>query len=174
MEDYQEFLARKQNIAPLVGFDPGDTLPKTLKPFQRDIVRWGLRRGRAAFFEGTGLGKTLQQLSWAQSVAEHTQGRILLFAPLGVARQTVQDEGPKWGFNSICYAENYDQANADIVVTNYERLNQFDPSDFAGVILDESGIIKDATGKTRIDYRPVHLNTLTNEVESIPPKARTY
>ncbi|NBX41205.1 MAG: succinate dehydrogenase/fumarate reductase flavoprotein subunit, partial [Gammaproteobacteria bacterium] len=32
----------------------------------------------------------------------------------------------------------------------------------------------DEQGKTRIDYRPVHLNTLTNEVEPVPPKARTY
>ena len=174
MEDYQEFLARKQNIAPLVGFDPGDTLPKALKPFQRDIVRWGLRRGRAAFFEGTGLGKTLQQLSWAQSVSDHTQGRILLFAPLGVARQTVQDEGPKWGFNSICYAENYDQANADIVVTNYERLNQFDPSDFAGVILDESGIIKDATGKTRIEITDACKDVLYKLCCSATPAPNDY
>ena len=29
-------------------------------------------------------------------------------------------------------------------------------------------------GQVRFDYRPVHLNTLTAEVESIPPKARTY
>lgn len=159
-DPYLEFLARKQNIAPSIGFDPGDTLPKFLKPFQRDIVRWGLRRGRAAFFEGTGLGKTAQQLSWAQSVADHTQGRILVFAPLGVAKQTVFDEAPKWGFQNVSYAENGDQANTDIVVTNYERLNQFDLSDFAGVVLDESGIIKDATGKTRIEItdacRDVH------------------
>jgi succinate dehydrogenase / fumarate reductase flavoprotein subunit len=32
----------------------------------------------------------------------------------------------------------------------------------------------DGDGKTRIDYRPVHLNALTNEVQSFPPKARVY
>jgi succinate dehydrogenase / fumarate reductase flavoprotein subunit len=32
----------------------------------------------------------------------------------------------------------------------------------------------DALGATRFDYRPVHLNTLTDDVESVPPKARTY
>jgi succinate dehydrogenase / fumarate reductase flavoprotein subunit len=32
----------------------------------------------------------------------------------------------------------------------------------------------DARGQAAIDYRPVHLNTLTNEVETIAPKARTY
>ena len=32
----------------------------------------------------------------------------------------------------------------------------------------------DDQGRTRIDYREVHLNTLTDDVEAIPPKARTY
>ncbi len=32
----------------------------------------------------------------------------------------------------------------------------------------------DGPGKVRFDYRPVHLQTLTDEVETIPPKARTY
>jgi len=32
----------------------------------------------------------------------------------------------------------------------------------------------DAAGKVSIDYRPVHLATLTDDVETIPPKARTY
>ncbi len=32
----------------------------------------------------------------------------------------------------------------------------------------------DDSGKTRIDYRPVHLNSLTNEVQPFPPKARVY
>ena len=32
----------------------------------------------------------------------------------------------------------------------------------------------DASGRVTIDYRPVHLNTLTSDVETIPPKARTY
>jgi len=32
----------------------------------------------------------------------------------------------------------------------------------------------DASGASTFDYRPVHLKTLTDEVESVPPKARTY
>jgi succinate dehydrogenase / fumarate reductase flavoprotein subunit len=32
----------------------------------------------------------------------------------------------------------------------------------------------DAEANTRIDYRPVHLNTLTTEVDPVPPKARVY
>ena len=42
--------------------------------------------------------------------------------------------------------------------------------------LDEAhaGVGRGSGGKVRFDYRPVHLNTLTSDVESIPPKARTY
>jgi succinate dehydrogenase / fumarate reductase flavoprotein subunit len=32
----------------------------------------------------------------------------------------------------------------------------------------------DAQGRVSLDYRPVHLNTLTSDVEPVPPKARTY
>ena len=32
----------------------------------------------------------------------------------------------------------------------------------------------DGAGRVSIDYRPVHLNTLTDDVQTIPPKARTY
>ena len=32
----------------------------------------------------------------------------------------------------------------------------------------------DEAGRVRLDYRPVHLATLTDEVEVVAPKARTY
>jgi succinate dehydrogenase / fumarate reductase, flavoprotein subunit len=32
----------------------------------------------------------------------------------------------------------------------------------------------ESTGKVRFDYRPVHMQTLTSEVEPVPPKARVY
>ncbi|SRR5579859_215260 len=173
-ESYDAFLARKQNVAPSIGFDPGNTLPPFLKPFQRDIVRWALRRGRAALFEGTGLGKTVQQLSWARAVAHETQGRVLVFAPLGVARQTVEEEAPKWGFDGVRYAESQKTAAGDIVVTNYERLASFDPSDFAGVVLDESGIIKDASGKTRMEITDACRQTFYKLCASATPAPNDY
>lgn len=146
--NYSEFLAKKACLAPDVGFDPGDELHSALKPFQRDIVRWALRRGRAALFEGTGLGKTIQELVWAQNVRQNMQGEVLIFTPLAVAEQTVQ-EAEKFGIGSVSYALTGAMARTPIVVTNYERRDRFDLSSFAGVVLDESGIIKDADGKTR-------------------------
>jgi hypothetical protein len=147
--DYLEFLARKAVSAPPVGFDP-KRLPKALKPFQRDIVTWACRRGRAAIFAATGLGKTLQELAWAQQVCRHTDGKVLLFTPLAVAEQTVQ-EAAKFGIKGVSYAADSSAIKDRITVTNYDRRDKFDLSEFAGIVLDESGIIKDHDSKTRRD-----------------------
>lgn len=151
MDDYQEFLARKMVIAPPAGFDPNQSaMPAQMKPFQRDIVTWALRRGRAAVFAGTGLGKTLQQLTWARQVADYTSGRVLVLAPLAVAFQTVE-EARKFGIDGVAYAASEAEAVSDIVVTNYDRRHLFDLSAFAGIVLDESSIIKAHDSKTRGD-----------------------
>jgi hypothetical protein len=151
MSAYLTFLDQKVRMAPAVGFDPVDSLmPAAIKPFQRDIVTWACRRGRAAVFAGTGLGKTIQELTWAQQVAEHTGGRILLFTPLAVAEQTVA-EAAKFGIEGVAYAKDEASISTPIVVTNYDRRQHFDPADFAGVVLDESGIIKDHDSRTRND-----------------------
>lgn len=149
MSGYLDFLAAKSPADPPSGIvlDPC-SLPACLKPFQRAVTAWALRRGRAAMFEGTGLGKTLQQLSWARAVANEEQDRILILTPLAVAEQTVA-EAAKFGIDGVSYAPDPDHANTDIVVTNYERFDKFDISAFAGIVLDESGIIKSADGKTR-------------------------
>jgi hypothetical protein len=149
--DYHEFLAQKVRIAPPVGFEPlASLMPAAIKPFQRDIVTWACRRGRAAVFAGTGLGKTIQELTWAQQVCAHTGGRVLLFTPLAVAEQTVA-EAVKFGVEGVSYAKDEASAHSPIVVTNYDRRQHFDPDDFAGVVLDESGIIKDHDSRTRMD-----------------------
>ena len=151
MSAYLTFLDQKVRMAPAVGFDPVDSLmPAAIKPFQRDIVTWACRRGRAAVFAGTGLGKTIQELTWAQQVTEHTGGRVLLFTQLAVAEQTVA-EAAKFGIDGVAYAKDEASISTPIVVTNYDRRQHFDPADFAGVVLDESGIIKDHDSRTRND-----------------------
>ncbi len=98
-------------------------------------------------FEDTGLGKTAQQVEWARQVCIHTGGNVLIAAPLCVAQQTVE-EAAKWGV-SIKYARHQDDAQDGITITNYEMLERFDPALFAGVVLDESSILKAHTSKTR-------------------------
>jgi len=142
---YDEFLANKRRAAAAVGIDVDvSTMSPALFPWQRDVVRWALKKGRAALFEDCGLGKTLQQLEWARLVP----GDVLVVAPLSVSTQTVE-EGAKFG---IAAAVSRDGTKAGkITVTNYQRLGKFNPRDYAGVVLDESSIIKAHDSKTRAE-----------------------
>lgn len=147
LRNYQEFLASKARIDPPTGISSGFNLPDKLFPFQRDIVAWALRRGRAAVFAQTGLGKSFMELAWGNAVHQATDGKILLLTPLAVAGQMVR-EAERFGIPAKQCA-----TGADVVpginVTNYAKLHHFDLSEFAGVILDESSILKAFDGKTR-------------------------
>jgi len=110
-------------------------------------VDWACRKGRAAIFADCGLGKTPMQLVWAENVVRKTNGRVLILTPLAVAFQTVR-EGEKFGIECTHRREGVRDGDK-IVVTNYERLHHFDPNDFAGVVCDESSILKNLDGKTR-------------------------
>lgn len=101
----------------MTGIEPGELSPM-LFPFQSDIVKWALRRGRAAIFADCGMGKTAMQLEWAK----HIPGRVLIAAPLAVSTQTVR-EGVKFGVDVAYGVEDTGQR---IIMTNYERLEKFD------------------------------------------------
>lgn len=142
---YADFIARRNAAAPDRGFDP-DSVSALLYPFQQDTVTWATRKGRAAIFADCGLGKTPMQLEWARLVTEHTGGDVLILAPLAVAAQTVR-EGDKFGI-AATHARERSQL-APITVTNYERLDRFTDHPWAGIVLDESSILKSFDGKTR-------------------------
>jgi len=145
---YEDLLARKEPSAPTAGFAATVEEP-WLYPFQRHAVTWALAGGRRALFEDTGLGKTRQELAWADRVARHAGGRVLLFAPLAVGAQTVQ-EAEAVGLDGVVFARSPDAAGtAPIVVTNYDNLDKWSPDDFAGIVLDESSILKSFMGSTR-------------------------
>lgn len=148
MIDYDAFLASKRLVAQAVGFDVApDQINPALFPYQRDVTRWALRRGRAAIFSRYGTGKTLMQLEWAKHVSDHTGGNVLILAPLAVAQQT-RREGERFGIPvTVCRSQ--DDVQPGITITNYEMLQHFDPATFAGVVLDESSILKAFDGKTR-------------------------
>ncbi len=146
--DYPSFLASKSKAFQPAGFEP-TKLPAQLFPFQADLVRWAVRRGRAALFADTGLGKTAMQLAWAHAVAWHMGRTVLILTPLAVAAQTIR-EASKFGIGAQWASDQpADVAGAGIVVTNYEKLHRFDPAAFAGVVLDEASILKAYSGKTR-------------------------
>ena len=144
MSEYQEFLKTKRTTAKAYGIDVQiANINTVLFPFQRDVVRWACKKGRAAIFLDTGLGKTLIQLEWARLMGVQT----LIVAPLSVARQTVR-EGHKIGVN-VQYARHQSEVSNRIVITNYEMIDEFDPAQFDAVVLDESSILKSFDGSTR-------------------------
>ncbi len=144
--DYQKFLDQKTHVGAERGFDPV-FMPDMLFPFQRHLTEWAIRGGRRALLEDCGLGKTIQQLTWAENVAQHTDGKVLVLAPLAVAPQT-EREGEKFGIDCVNRREGIKRGDR-IAVTNYERLHYFDPNDFAGVVCDESSILKHFSGATQ-------------------------
>lgn len=144
---YQEYLDQKAAIDPATGIDHPGELNAPLFPYQADIVRWALRRGRAAVFAGTGLGKTRMEIAWAHKVAQHTGKPVLIFTPLAVAAQFVS-EGDEIGMPVHRAASKHD-LDAGVYVSNYDKLSRFDMAALGGIVLDESSILKAYDGKTR-------------------------
>ena len=144
--EYAEFLAAKRFESPPCGFEP-HTLNDNLYGFQRDIVLWACRKGKAALFADCGMGKTIMQLAWAEQVCRYTNGRVLIVAPLAVSGQTCR-EGAAFGI-SVTRCKTQDDITDGINITNYEMLSHFDAGQFAGVVLDESSILKSYTGAIR-------------------------
>lgn len=146
MVTYDEFIASKTQDSSGGGLvmSPGDY--PFLFDFQEALVSWALRRARAAIFADCGMGKTPMQLAWADAVARATNRPVLILTPLAVAGQTVR-EGEKFGI--ACSRVDGETSAARVCVTNYERLHHLDPSQFAGVVCDESSILKSFDGVTK-------------------------
>lgn len=135
---YAEFLAQKAQDDSEYGFEPL-WMPDFLFPFQRGMVQWATRKGHAALFEDCGLGKTPQQLVWAENVLRKTGRPVLVVAPLAVTFQTL-GEAEKFGIDAAVSRDG--KVTAGVTITNYDRLHHFDPADVAGMVCDESSAIK--------------------------------
>ena len=143
-KDYLQFLQRKQKTHVNSGFEISeDALNGHLFDFQKFIVKRALKAGKYAIFADCGLGKTLMQLEWARQVFIKTEKPVLILAPLAVSGQTIK-EGNKFGIN----VEKYD-AISPIQISNYEQLENIDCSQFSGIVLDESSILKNFEGQTK-------------------------
>lgn len=145
---YEEFLKAKDTERIESGFDiDRRRINKALFPFQKDIVKWALKKGKAAIFSDCGTGKTIMQLEFAHQVCKHTGGDALIVAPLSVVEQT-KKEGDKFGIKvNACRTQ--EDVKKGINITNYEMLEHFTASAFICVVLDESSILKSFTSTTR-------------------------
>lgn len=161
MIEYVDFLKNKRFVLESSGFDiDRNDLNPMLYDFQRDIVRWALKKGKACIFADCGLGKTPMQLSWAYQVHKHVGEPVLILAPLAVAEQT-RREAEKFGYYAKVVADQSECING-INITNYEKLDHFVANEFCGIVLDESSILKSYSGKVRTD--------IINNFHAIPYK----
>ena len=156
--DYRELIASKQWRPPASGFDP-QWMPEILFPWQRAVVRWACKKGRAALFEDCGLGKTLQQLTWAENVRVHTGLPVLILAPLAVADQTVR-EAAKLNLAVTHVKDESEMVAPAVYITNYDRIDRFSNVQLGGVVLDESSILKSYSGALR--------NTIIERMVAVP------
>lgn len=143
---YEALLAAKSIAAPVRGIENVPPLNPAMFPHQHDVTSFLLRTGCGAAFLDTGLGKSLVALEWGRVVSEVTGRPVLMLAPLAVAPQHVR-EAHKFGLEARVVASAED-VGAGVNVTNYAKIDHFDPSAFGGVVLDESSIIKSFTGQT--------------------------
>lgn len=159
LQGYYELLEQKKQSRIESGFNVSDDeLSVHLFPFQKYCVKRALAVGRFAMFEDCGLGKTIQQLEWSQRVAEHTNRPIIILAPLAVVGQTIQ-EGVKFGYKVNEINDNTEIVGNGIYITNYDNMDNVDADAFVGVVLDESSILKNFTGKTRTELINKFMNT---------------
>jgi len=170
---YEQFLKSKEITVKSSGFEkPLDLMNQMLFEWQKDIVYWAIKKGKAALFEDCGLGKTIQQLEWAQSVVEHCGAPVLIVAPLAVAEQTKR-EGAKFGYAvKVCRTQN--DICSGVNITNYEMLEHFDAAAFCGVVLDESSILKNFTSKTRTQIIDTFKDTMYKLSCTATPSPNDY
>lgn len=147
LDEYKAFVESKTHLAGQFGFKPVYQNPNCYD-FQNHLIDWALTMGRAATFADCGLGKTLMQLVWAENVHRHTNKPVLIMAPLSVSSQTVE-EAEKFGIEAYRSQDGKFPAGKGIITTNYERLHYFDENDFAGIVCDESSILKNFDGAIR-------------------------
>lgn len=144
--NYYDFLQRKSTFSGDSGFDV-EWFPELAKPFQQSLIAWSCRKGRSEIAADCGLGKTMMQLTYAENVVRKTNERVLVATPLAVGPQTLR-EAEKFGIESG-RSRDGKLPKEKIVVTNYEQLDKFDPSDFIGFVGDEASILKNFDGKTK-------------------------
>ncbi len=155
---YEDFLKTKSRFEIPTGLSDVPELPDQMFDFQKAVTEWACRRGRAAIFAGTGLGKSFKELAWANALHEAEKKKTLIFTPLAVAGQ-MKDEADKFGIDAA-HVSTGDESNCPIQITNYQKIEHFDLSQYGGVVLDESSILKNHSGHFR--------SRLINECKQIP------
>ena len=145
---YEEFLKSKEIRTIESGFNvKRDELCPMLFDFQKDLVQWACRKGKAALLTGCGTGKSAMLLSWGECVYKHTNGDVLIIAPLSTVEQT-RREAEKFHMMPVNICRTQEDVKHGLNITNYEMAEHFDHKAFIGVILDESSILNGFSSQT--------------------------
>ena len=144
-EDYTAFLRSKAPRVASVGIEPAE-MHSSLFDYQRAVTEFCIRKGRAALFLDTGLGKSACILEWCEQMARAGNGYALILTPLAVAKQ-FEREAQKFGYSARVVRSD-DDVRPGTNVCNYDRLDLLRPERFCAVALDESSILKSFAGKT--------------------------
>ncbi len=147
LAEYHAAIAAKRIAFQDYGFDEAPDLNPAMFPHQTAVTKFALEKGRSALFLDTGLGKSLCALDWGRCVVERSNLPVLMLAPLAVSGQHEREAG-KFNIDAKAIRDPSEMTGSRVYITNYERLDRFDPAEFGGVILDESSIIKSFNGKT--------------------------
>lgn len=146
---YEEFLKTKEMKTIQAGFDlDRSEINSHAFDFQKDIIQWACKKGKAAILTCCGSGKTMMQLEWAAAVHRHTGRNVLIIAPLSVVQQT-KNEAEKFGIEEVHACRTQEDVREGLNITNYEMIEHFRAESFVGVVLDESSILKSFTSKTQ-------------------------
>ena len=152
--EYNDFLKTKYITTHSSGFEvERESINNMLFDYQADIVKWSLKKGKAAIWADCGLGKTPMQLEFAKQVYEYTGDNVLILAPLAVSHQTVR-EGDKFGIK-VKYCRQQSEVENGVTITNYEMIEHFEADKFSGIVLDESSILKSFDSK----YKQLIIDT---------------
>lgn len=156
---YKEFLKTKEIRAESCGFDVDrQSITPMAFDYQKDIIAWACKKGKSAILTGCGTGKTLMLLEWARAVHKHTNKPVLVVSPLSVVEQT-RREGEKFSICHVTVCRTMDDVKDGVNITNYEMIEHFNAALFAGVVLDESSILKSFTGKYKMLLTDMFCNT---------------
>ena len=149
---YEEFLKGKELKTIEAGFDiDRDEICPMAFEFQKDIIQWACKKGKAAVLIGCGCGKTMIALSWSEFVHNHTGGDVLIISPLSVVEQTKR-ESEKFNLMPVNICRTQEDVKPGINITNYEMAEHFDHEHFIAVVLDEASILKSFTSKTTVNF----------------------
>lgn len=159
-------LTAPARFAPLLGAQaPGEErqrlpLADHLFDYQRWVVERALDRKRMACWLDTGLGKTIVFTEWARQVMALTDGRVLIFTPLAVIPQVIEEAHRFYGDSLTIEHLDTREALADwcrgagpaIGITNHHKMVDGQIPELrylAGVVLDEASILKAGGGKIK-------------------------